>query len=500
MIPAWRILARSLVIAASAAVMCAGLLAVRLDDWPTYLVFCASSLVLFLPYVEVLPNMPLPIPFLAVTIGFLYIGGLPILVLANLAPLVLRALRRLLPVEWKRHLPQLDAGEARRELPAGWSELNVGVVAESAMFTLGLATRWLIVAALVPGRDTTAHLGAIALAEAGGYATWAALSILPIYPDRTLLPLTAGGLRSALSDIGLVVTLALTPFVFLVVYGFEAGGLLGAAAWSFSTLGLHFMLQRLHDRRTKLEEQNRRLAALNRELEHRERLSTIGKMSSVVSHQIVQQLGVIGLYADLIRNADGEDDPATTLAQTRHNASAIEDALGDVNRVLTDLLVFSKDLRLNLCEQPVARVIAECLDECHAEAATRRVRLRAECPADLSVTLDKLKIKQALTNIVRNALAASPAGDEVVIRARACGNGVEVAVADHGPGIAEPDRDAVFAPFFTTKEHGTGLGLAIAREFTEAHGGRLWVEPQQPGATFVLQLPRTASGAANDSA
>ncbi len=117
--------------------------------------------------------------------------------------------------------------------------------------------------------------------------------------------------------------------------------------------------------------------------------------------------------------------------------------------------------------------------------------LRAECPADLSVTLDKLKMKQALVNVLRNALAASPPGGDVVVRAGARAGSVDVAVSDSGPGIPEADREAVFAPFFTTKEHGTGLGLAIAREFTEAHGGRLWVEARNggPGATFVFHLP-----------
>ena len=63
--------------------------------------------------------------------------------------------------------------------------------------------------------------------------------------------------------------------------------------------------------------------------------------------------------------------------------------------------------------------------------------------------------------------------------------------AIEGPGVAAADREAVFAPFFTTKERGTGLGLAIAREFTEAHGGRLWVEPgrQGIGARFTTWLP-----------
>ena len=234
-----------------------------------------------------------------------------------------------------------------------------------------------------------------------------------------------GGSRAALIDMGLIVILALTPFVFLIAYEFRAHGLSGAAGWSLSTLGLHFMLKRLNERRLTVEEQNRRLESLNRELEHRERLSAIGKMSSVVSHQILQQLGVIGIYADLIRNADPQGDAAAVLAQARKNASAIEGALGDVNRVLTDLLVFSKDLRLNLYEHPLERVVAESLDECRAEAAQRGVTLRAECPPDISLMLDKLKMKQAITNVLRNAVEASRPAGEVVLRAAVRNGSVE---------------------------------------------------------------------------
>ena len=67
---------------------------------------------------------------------------------------------------------------------------------------------------------------------------------------------------------------------------------------------------------------------------------------------------------------------------------------------------------------------------------------------------------------------------------------MELSVVDHGPGVPRAEHEAIFAPFFTTKEQGTGLGLAIAREFVRAHGGELRiVDSGQPGATFVLHLP-----------
>ncbi len=499
-----RIAIRTGVIFGGGLVALASLLAFRIADWPIYVVFLLVAVILFLPYVEVLPTVALPIPEMAATIGFLYIGGLPIVILRNLAPILTRLLRSVLPERWKQRLPQLqsEAPSVRRELftegLGADAAVNATVAAEWATFTLGLGVRWWIVSTLVPHAVPASNPGAMVVAEAGGYACWGALALLPIYPDRPLVALSAeGGLRAALIDIGLILVLALTPFVFLIAYEFRAHGLSGAAGWSLSALGLHFMLKRLNERRLMVEEQNRRLASLNRELEHRERLSAIGKMSSVVSHQILHQLGVIGLYADLIRNAEPHGDAAPVLAQARKNATAIENALGDVNRVLTDLLVFSKDLRLNLYEQPLARVLAECIDECRALAEQRHVSLRAECPPDILLMLDKLKVKQAITNVLHNAVEASPAGGEVVVRAGLSNGSVELVVLDQGPGIPERDREAVFTPFFTTKEQGTGLGLAIARQFTEAHGGQLHAEKGSAGAgaTFIFSFPLASSAA-----
>lgn len=161
-----------------------------------------------------------------------------------------------------------------------------------------------------------------------------------------------------------------------------------------------------------------------------------------------------------------------------------------MNGVLRDLLVFSKDQRVNLYEHALAAVVDDALESCRPVAAARGVTLRADVPAALRLSLDKLKVQQALANLVRNAIEASPPGGLVEVRAARVDGGVEVAVADQGAGVAAGDRDAVFAPFFTTKEQGTGLGLAIAREFALAHGGDLRLaDGDGRGATFVLRLP-----------
>ena len=487
---------RAPLIVAGAAVTVWSVLQFRLADWPIYVVYALLSVVLFRFYVEVLPDMHLPVPGLALTIGFLYVGGPPIIVLRLAEPVLASGLRALVPARWRDRLVGASVGRAGAVASLFWIREWSGraaAAAEWASFALGLAVRWWVVSRLVPGGDVTRHPTAIAVAELAGYLAWAPMATLPIYSYRPFLPPAPAfrGLETVIQDLQLVFIVTLTPLVFLIVYGYATHGLAGAAVWSLAALGLHVMLKRLTERRIAVEEQNRRLEALNRELEHRERLSAIGKMSSVISHQMLQQLGVIGIYADLIRHAEAEGDPAAVLGQAKASAAAIEGALGGVNRVLEDLLVFGRDLRLNLYEHRLGDVLAECLEECRPQAAERGVALRLECPADTSARLDKLKVKQAVVNVLRNAIEASPPGADVVVRCALADGAAEIAVTDRGPGIPAADRAAIFTPFFTTKEHGSGLGLAIAREFAEAHGGALAAESRDGGgATFVLRLPR----------
>jgi signal transduction histidine kinase len=487
---------RAFVVVLGVAVTVAGAVALRPEDWRIYVAFVVLSLFLFGPAVEVVPGLTLPMPGLALCLGFLYVGGLPIVFLRNVAPpFLIQLLQWVVPPRWRPELvgprwgfgpalPLLDADDRTRgKAAADWSA-----------FSIGLGVRWGIVSLLVPDGPPYTDPVAIVLAELGGYCCWAALTSLPVLSFQAFQWPSSqeGPLRGVSRDLGLVMIVALTPFVLLIGYGYALHGLLGAIAWSIASLGLHFMLQRLNERRLTVEEQNRRLETLNRELEHRERLSAIGKMSSVVSHQILQQLGIIRLHADLVRHVDAADAPAA-VAQAKENAGRIEEALDDVNRVLTDLLVFSRDLRLNLYEHPLDRLLAECVEECEPQAKERGVTLRLDAPADVTVTLDKLKVKQAIVNVVRNAIDASPPGGDVTIAAALRDGTAEIAVRDQGAGIAESDREAVFSPFFTTKEHGTGLGLAIAREFVTAHGGSLVVESAPGGgARFVVCLPLLA--------
>jgi K+-sensing histidine kinase KdpD len=129
-------------------------------------------------------------------------------------------------------------------------------------------------------------------------------------------------------------------------------------------------------------------------------------------------------------------------------------------------------------------------------------RVETSFAADVAlVRVDGSQLQRVLVNLLENALKFSSPGDPIDATVAGDGRRVLVRIRDRGPGIAEADRERIFDAFErgSTSGPGSGLGLAIARGFTEANGGRVWVEPDDEGtagATFVLELPAIEEGAA----
>jgi signal transduction histidine kinase len=107
----------------------------------------------------------------------------------------------------------------------------------------------------------------------------------------------------------------------------------------------------------------------------------------------------------------------------------------------------------------------------------------------LTAVFDEPSIVQAVRNLIANAVDAMPSGGRVDVTLSQDPEGVQVRVADQGPGIRPDLRQRVFTPFFTTKSRGTGLGLAIVAKAASMHGGRAAVAPSEKGAVFNLWLP-----------
>jgi signal transduction histidine kinase len=128
-------------------------------------------------------------------------------------------------------------------------------------------------------------------------------------------------------------------------------------------------------------------------------------------------------------------------------------------------------------------------------AEERQQKVDLDVGENVQVSADRLVLRDAITNVIDNAIKYSPKGSTIQVRVGANGRDATVAIADQGPGIAEEHRDRIFDRFYRIDEGrsrergGTGLGLAIAKWAVEANGGRIVVESAGRGSIFRIDLP-----------
>jgi signal transduction histidine kinase len=245
------------------------------------------------------------------------------------------------------------------------------------------------------------------------------------------------------------------------------------------------------------------IARFQREASLRERLSALGRLSTVIAHEVRNPLMIIKGSLRTLQRAGATGD------ETREAASDIDTQVARLDRVVGDVLDFARPLRIERAPVDLPALVRDATQAGLEGAASVSTRLSLD-PRAASVVTDGERLRAALVNLVANArdsLGARPAQE----RAGANGADVEVGterlasgairlwVEDRGEGVAEADLPHVFEPYFTTKRTGTGLGLAIARKTVEALGGTIRLSSQPgSGARVEIELPAAAPGAAED--
>lgn len=233
----------------------------------------------------------------------------------------------------------------------------------------------------------------------------------------------------------------------------------------------------------------RRLDELQSELLHVARLNDMGQMAQAFAHELNQPLSALGNYVASVKVLvqSGEREKAIhgcELAQKQVLRA------GDVVRRLRDFIKKSET-----AQQPEDLVAAIEESLILASISARDVDLRSELDiADDArrVVMDRIQIQQVLINLMRNAIQAmaQQSRQRLAVSARRCGQQVEVAVADSGPGLSPQARSRLFQPFNTTKADGLGVGLSLCRSIIEDHGGTIWAEDGAVGGTvFRFTLP-----------
>jgi two-component system sensor kinase FixL len=243
---------------------------------------------------------------------------------------------------------------------------------------------------------------------------------------------------------------------------------------------------------TERQAAERRLQDVQGELVHVGRLTALGEMASALAHELNQPLtAAANFLKGAVMLLDREPPDKARLREVLSQASEQALRAGQIIRRLREFVARGEAER-RIEGLPTLLEEAGALAMLGAKDRGIRLVFRIGARVDL-VLADKVQIQQVVLNLIRNAIEAMEGAGrrELVVGAKAVRRGmVEVFVSDTGHGIAAEVADRLFQPFMTTKQQGMGVGLSISRTIVEAHGGRIWVEPNAGGGTvFRFTLP-----------
>ena len=255
---------------------------------------------------------------------------------------------------------------------------------------------------------------------------------------------------------------------------------------------------------TERQQTEARLQELQSELVHISRLTAMGEMASTLAHELNQPLSAINNYLKGSRRLlEGGDDERTVMTRDALDKAA-DQAMraGQIIRRLRDFVSRGESERR---VESITKLVEEASALALVGVKDRGIRVRFQFDPSIDLVLaDRVQVQQVLLNLIRNAMDAmeqSQTRDLVITMAPVDENQVKISVADTGSGIQPEVAEQLFQPFITTKRQGMGVGLSISRTIVEAHGGRIWVEPNPGGGTiFHFTLLAVNEGDVDDAA
>jgi two-component system sensor histidine kinase AtoS len=236
---------------------------------------------------------------------------------------------------------------------------------------------------------------------------------------------------------------------------------------------------------------------LRARLQQADQLAALGTVTAGVAHEIRNPLASLRGLTELLVRGVPPDDPKRTYVDT------MLEAIDRLNRLIEDLLLFSLPKADDRSQIDLALVVSETVSLARHGLGDRRVSLQLSLdPASrLVVRGNRERVGQVLTNIILNAVQATPDEGQVTVSAQSRDGQALVSVHNTGSFIPAEIRRQLFVPFFTTKPKGTGLGLAIARQIVTGLEGRIEVESDQTaGTTFTIELPMARASAVREAA
>ena len=231
-----------------------------------------------------------------------------------------------------------------------------------------------------------------------------------------------------------------------------------------------------------LKDRERRQSALNQKLTA---LATLGEAVSSVAHEIKNMLIPIRGFLRRIRENQNPETKVISYLEI------VEQETANLEKMVKDMLSFGRNAPLKKEEVEIGPLIEEMRKILQEEFRDNGIRFVCQCQKGInSFSLDREKIRHALSNLIQNAIQASSKGMEVRLSIRHEQGILQIIIEDDGEGINQKHMDRLFQPFFSTKAQGTGLGLLITKQIVEQHGGEIRFESEPGNGTRVyLNIP-----------
>lgn len=214
-----------------------------------------------------------------------------------------------------------------------------------------------------------------------------------------------------------------------------------------------------------------------------ERMAAIGETAAMVGHDLRNPLQGISGAVYVIRQKFGSTgDP-----ETMQMLELIEDAVDHANKIVRDLLDYSREIRLDLTESDVRALIDAAIQQLRVPA---NVKIENSTESTPSLLLDVARMQRVFINLIGNAIDAMPKGGALTMSSTVSNGFLETMFTDTGEGISDDVMRNLWKPMKTTKPRGIGLGLVICKDYVEAHGGSIKVKSTVgKGSTFTMTLP-----------
>jgi PAS domain S-box-containing protein len=233
----------------------------------------------------------------------------------------------------------------------------------------------------------------------------------------------------------------------------------------------------------KVEERTRELKKSQEQLLKAQRLAVIGELAGMVGHDLRNPLtSIAGAEYYLRKRLDSKAD-----AKIKEMLELIEKNIAYSNKIINDLLEYSREVKLDVTESSPKIIISEALSLIEVPEGIKIIDLTKKKP---KIRVDVGKIERAFINIIKNAIEAMSKGGSLTIKSDKINGNVAFSFSDTGTGMPKETIEKLWTPLFTTKAKGMGFGLPICKRIIEAHGGIISVESiPRKGTTFTVTIP-----------